>query len=180
MKTKMKKLLFAIALSCCYFAGVAQETVTADQAKAITANTMANFTQSVSYAYVKGISLGEFKNKLCGKATPLEAGNGMIETAYTYLSNGVTKDRIIKENDGIAVARAFKYLFDQNKRGVVSTDGSELFGGKAALENGAVAKANGCRWYQFWCLVENFANWVVQNWSVIQSILYGFGLIVLP
>jgi hypothetical protein len=171
MKTKMKKLLIAIVLNCCFFAGIAQETVTADQARAITANTMANFTQSVSYAYVKGITLGDFRSKLCGKAIPLDAGNGMIETAYTYLSNGVTKDRIIKENDGIAVAKAFKYLSDQNKRGVVSTDGSELFGGKTALENNTVAKATGCRWYQFWCHVQDFANWVVQNWAVIQQIL---------
>ena len=169
-----------MTLSCCYLLGIAQDNVTAEQAKAITANTMANFTQSVSFAYTKGISLGDFRKKLCGNAIPLDAGNGMIETAYSYLLNGVTKDRIIKENDGIAVAKAFKYLYDQHGKGVVSSDGSELFGGKENLENGTVAKAAGCRWYQFWCLVEGFANWVVNNWPTIQAILVGFGLIQLP
>ena len=160
-----------MTLSCCYLLGIAQDNVTAEQAKAITANTMANFTQSVSFAYTKGISLGDFRKKLCGKAMPLDAGNGMIETAYSYLSTGVTKDRIIKENDGIAVAKAFKYLYDQHSKGVVGTDGSELFGGKENLANGAAAKAADCRWYQFWCQVENFANWVVNNWPVIVQII---------
>ncbi|MEP7163220.1 MAG: hypothetical protein ABI741_00925 [Ferruginibacter sp.] len=173
----MKKLLFAMTLSCCYLLGIAQDNITAEQAKAITANTMANFTQSVSFAYTKGISLGDFRKKLCGKATPLDAGNGMIETAYSYLSNGVTKDRIIKENDGIAVAKAFRYLYDQHNRGVASSDGSELFGGKENLANSQVARAEDCRWYQFWCHVQVFANWVVQNWPTIQQILiYLLGL----
>ena len=99
-----------MVLGCFCLPGIAQDKVTDEQAKAIAANTMANFTESVSFAYVKGISLREFKKTLCGKAVPLDAGNGMIETAYTYLSNGATKDEIIKENDGVAVARVFKYL----------------------------------------------------------------------
>ena len=148
-----------MTLSCCHLSGIAQDNVTAEQAKAITANTMANFTQAVSFAYTKGISLGDFQKKLCGKAIPLDAGNGMIETAYSYLSTGITKDRIIKENDGIAVAKAFKYLYDQHVRGVVSTDGSELFGGKENLENTSAAK-EGCRWYQFLCHVQQFIAWL--------------------
>ena len=160
-----------MVLGCFCLPGIAQDKVTDEQAKAIAANTMANFTQSVSFAYTKGISLGDFRKKLCGKAIPLDAGNGMIETAYSYLSTGVTKDRIIKENDGIAVAKAFKYLYDQHNKGVVGSDGSELFGGKENLASGVVAKASDCRWYQFWCLVENFANWVVQNWPTIYQII---------
>ena len=171
MKTKMKKLLFATVLSCCYLLGIAQDKVTDEQAKAITANTMANFTESVSFAYVKGISLGDFKIRLCGKAEPVDAGDGMIETAYSYLSNGATKDEIIKENDGIAVARALKYLSDQHNKGVVSSDGSELFGGKESLGNSTIAKTEGCKWYQFWCHVQDFANWVVANWPTIQQII---------
>lgn len=166
-----------MTLSCCYLLGLAQDKVTPEEAKAITANTMANFTQSVSFAYVKGISFGEFKKRLCGNANPLDAGNGMIETAYGYLSNGYTKDRIIKENDGLAVGRAFKYLLDQHNKGVVNTDGSELFGGKSLPNYGAVAKANGCRWYQFWCHVHDFAEWVVQNWPTILAILQVLGLV---
>ena len=176
MKTKMKKLLFAIALSCCYFAGTAQTKVTADEAKSITANVMANFTDATSFAYTKGISLDQFKVKLCNKAIPVSAGNGMIETAYSYLSKGISKSQIVKENDGIAVANAFKFLSDQHNKGI-EPDGTELFGGKSALENAPVAKAAECKWYQFWCLVQNFANWVVLNWPTIYQILVAFGLV---
>ncbi len=160
-----------MALSCCWLLGTAQDNVTKEQARDITANTMANFTESVSFAYVKGISLREFKKTLCGKAVPLDAGNGMIETAYTYLSNGATKDEIIKENDGVAVARVFKYLSEQHDKGVVSSDGSEIFGEKESLGNSTIAKAESCKWYQFWCHVHDFADWVVANWPVIVEIL---------
>jgi len=167
----MKKLLLAVALNCCYFLGTAQTKISADEAKNITANIMANFTEAVSFAYVKGVSLTDFKSRLYGRAKPVAAGVGMIETAYGYLSNGIRKDQIVKENNGVAVANAFKYLSDQNSKGIVGTDGSELFGGKENLGNAPVAKADGCRWYQFWCLVENFANWVVANWPTIQQII---------
>ena len=170
MKTKMKKLLFAIVLNYCYFLGSAQTNISADEAKAITANVMANFTETASFVYTKGISLDQFKAKLCGKAKPVDAGNGMIETAYTYLSKGISKSQIIKENNGVAVANAFKFLLDQHNKGI-EPDGMELFGGKTALENAPVAKAAGCKWYQFWCLVQDFANWVVANWQVIAQII---------
>lgn len=167
----MKKLIFAIALICCYFLGTAQTKITADEAKAITANVMANFTQSASFAYSKGVTLDQFKTRLYGKAVPVIAGNTMAEVAYSYLSRGVSKEQIIRENDGKAVANAFKFLLDQHNKGI-EPDGTELFGSKTALESNAAAKAApGCRWYQFWCLVENFANWVVANWATIQQIL---------
>jgi len=166
----MKKLLFAIALNCCYFLGTAQSKITAEDAKAITTNVMANFTESTSFAYTKGITLDQFRSKLCGKAVPVDAGNGMIEAAYSYLSNGISKTDIIKQNDGVAVANAFKFLLDQHNKGI-EPDGTELFGGKSALENAPVAKAPGCKWYQFWCLVQNFANWVVANWPMIFQLI---------
>ena len=98
-------------------------------------------------------------------------GDGMVEKAYLYLSGEKSKEHIIKENDGVAVANAFKYLLDLHKNGNVIADGSELVGGREDLENNPVAKAADCKWYQFWCLVENFANWVVQNWETIYQII---------
>lgn len=166
----MKKLLFALALNCCYFFGTAQDKISAEEARLITANVMANFTESVSFVYTKGISLDQFRSRLCNKAVPVKAGDGMIETAYNYLSKGITKTQIVKENDGVAVANAFKFLSDQHNKGI-DTDGTELFGGKTALESAPVSKAAGCKWYQFWCLVQDFANWVVQNWPVILEII---------
>ncbi|MEO6490816.1 MAG: hypothetical protein ABIO04_12810, partial [Ferruginibacter sp.] len=131
---------------------------------------MANFTMSCSFAYTKGVTLEGFKRTLCGPATPLAAGDVMIKSAYTYLSQGVTKDQIIKTNDGKAVAGAFQFFLDQHNRGVYS-DGTEIFGSREILAKSTVAREGGCRWYQFWCHVEVFANWVVANWEVIQQIL---------
>lgn len=166
----MKNLLFAVAL-CCSFGVTAQSNITASEARHITANVMADFTKSVAFAYEKCVTLDEFKMKLYGKATPTAAGDGMVDAAYLYLSGGKGREEILEKDNGIAVARAFKHLYDQHKQGNVIADGSELFGGKDDLESNPEARAADCKWYQFWCLVENFANWVVQNWPIIQQIL---------
>ncbi len=167
----MKNLLFAIVLFCSSLGVTAQSNITANEAKAITANVMADFTKSVAYAYDKCVTLDEFKMKLYGKATPTAAGDGLVEAAYLYLSGGKGREEILEKDNGIAVARAFRYLYDQHKQGNVIADGSELFGGKDDLESNPEARAADCKWYQFWCLVENFANWVVQNWQIIHEIL---------
>src|SRR4051812_23128230 len=109
MKTKMKKLFFAIALSACSFVGMTQDKITEDFAKAVCANTMANFTASTSFYYSKGMTYDAFRKKLCGPATPVDAGEGMLKTAYNYLAQGITKDQIIKQNDGKSVAVAFQF-----------------------------------------------------------------------
>lgn len=169
----MKKLLFALVLHACFFTVSAQTTITADQAKSLSANIMASFTDAASFAYTKGITLDQFKSRLCGKAAPVYAGNLMIEEAYNYLNRGTSKADIAKQNNGVAVANAFKFLLDQHKKGI-EPDGTEIFGGRTALDaNGnQVSKvASGCRWYQFWCLVQEFANWVVANWAVIAQII---------
>lgn len=159
-KWKLKwKLLFAIALQCCYFLGTAQTKITADEARMITGTMMAHFTESVSFAFM--ISVPHLKILNSGyMARPFQQ---LQVTAWlkkhTYIYPRKSKEHIIKENDGVAVANAFKYLLDQHKNGNVIADGSELFGGKDDLENNPVAKAADCKWYQFWCLVENFANW---------------------
>ena len=166
----MKKLLIAIVLHCCCFLGSAQSKITEDEARDITAHVMANFTESVSFAYEKGMSLDEFKLNLCSKAEPAKEGNAMIETAYSYLSNGIGKENIIKENNGISVANAFKFLLDEHNKGIES-DETTLFGEKKYLENNDVAKAAECKWYQFWCQVHDFADWLVQNWPTIYDII---------
>ncbi len=166
----MKKLLFILALTCCSFWGIAQEKFNAEEAKAFTANIMANFTESVSFAYNKGESFDEFRTRLCCIAVPDDAGNALLETAYHYLANGVSKEEIIKVNDGKAVASAMQYLANLHEKEIQS-DGSELFGGKDVQKHFSDAKATGCKWYQFWCLVQDFANWVILNWPIIHEIV---------
>lgn len=164
-----------MALSCCYFFGIAQEKITAEEARNITATTMANFTFSTSNAYYKGMSLESFRAKLCGSAVPMRQGDAMIETAYIYLSKGLTKEEIINVNDGRAVANALQFLSNQHNKGIV-TDGTEIFGGNNILLRTAFTAKEGCKWYQFWCHVQVFANWVVENWPTILEILSHFGL----
>ena len=166
----MKKLLFATVLSFLGLMGNAQEKITPEQARSIAATTMANFTESVSFAYIKGVTLDGFRKKLCGPATPNTVGEGMINTAYSYLVKGIRKDQIIKTNDGKAVASAMAFFVEQHKKGI-SSDGSEIFGAKDILEKATAREAGGCRWYQFWCHVQVFANWVIDNWETIQQII---------
>ncbi|MEO7524165.1 MAG: hypothetical protein ABIT58_08730, partial [Ferruginibacter sp.] len=84
---------------------------------------------------------------------------------------GATNDFIIKNYRGREVADVMSYLLNAHNKGIES-DGSELFGGKTGIANNGLAKNDtGCKWYEVWCHLENFANWVVANWAVIAQII---------
>ena len=161
-----------MALSCCYFFGIAQEKITAEEARNITATTMANFTFSTSNAYYKGMSLESFRAKLCGSAVPMKEGDAMIETAYNYLSKGLTKEEIINVNDGVEVVGALKFLLNQHNKGI-ATDGTEIFGGNNILLRTAFTAKEGCKWYQFWCHVQAIVYWLLGDWYSI-GVMVGF------
>lgn len=90
----MKKLFLSIVICLSFLFGISQEQITAEQARVISASTMAAFTQSTSFAYSKGITLDGFRKKLCGPTVPLPQGEAMIKTAYNYLVQGISKEQI--------------------------------------------------------------------------------------
>jgi hypothetical protein len=176
----MKKLFLVLSIVSYCLTGFAQQKITQEQAKSICAQQMAAFTKVVSGAYQKGSSFDQFLYALCGRSPVTVEGTNQLKVAYNFLTQGVSNDFIIKNYSGKEVAASMNYLSNLHKKGIVS-DGSELFGGKTGTENTALAKnADGeCKWYQFWCLVQEFANWVIDNWDAIQQIII-FILTALP
>ncbi len=176
----MKKLilgLFSLLTITCFAQTSIQATdnssLTREQAKEIVVKTMASFTQSVSFAYTKGVSFKQFKYTLCGTAKPNVEGDALLLSANNYLSTGVSKDDIIKYDNGNAVIDAMQFSSRLNaKGGIIQTDGSELFGGESLKSNTENAKAAaGCKWYQLWCHVQAFVGYVVDHWDTIQVII---------
>jgi len=169
----MKILIFTIGFLASYVYGSAQTSVSPEQARSNMANIMGAFTEASSFAYSKGTTLDQFRLKLSGKAIPVLAGNLMIEEAYNYLVKGISREQVVKENNGVAVAKAFKFLLEQHNKGI-EPDGTEIFGGKAILDGNAtpVWKA-GCKWYQFWCLVQQVATAIYNNWELINILVNG-------
>ncbi len=176
----MKKIilgLFTLLTVNCFAQTSIQATsdasLTKDQAKEIVGKTMASFTQSVAFAYTKGVSYKQFRNTLCGIAKPNVEGDGMLLAAYNHLSKGTSAEDIIKFDDGNAIINAMKYSSGLNaKGGIIQTDGSELFGGKTIANNTEAARvAAGCKWYQLWCHVQAFVGYVVDHWETINAII---------
>ncbi|MEO8770274.1 MAG: hypothetical protein ABI402_09325 [Ferruginibacter sp.] len=165
----MKKVLLVLSILSYCLTGHAQK-ITKEQAQSICAQQMAAFTKAVSPAYKNGISFDQFQSTLCGKWLPTKEGGNQLRVAYNFLTQGVTNDFIIRTYKGTEVAACMKVLLDLHNKGLES-DGSELFGGKTGVDNNTYAKNADCRWYEVWCHLQEFANWVVANWPVIVQIL---------
>lgn len=168
----MKKLVLFLAIVSYGLTSFAQQKVTPELAKQFCAQHMAAFTKAVSGSYKKGVSYEQFQASLCGKSIPTKEGVAQLKVAYNFLLQGVSNDFIIKNYAGKEVATSMNYLTNLHKKGVDS-DGSELFGARTGDNNNMLAKTadDKCKWYQFWCLVQEFANWVVANWPTIEQII---------
>lgn len=167
----MKNVLFILSFFAFSFHGIAQTKITAEQARSICAQQMAAFTKAVAPSFQKGQTYEQFRFTLMGKAQPTVEGSEQLRVAYNFLLQGVTNEFILTNYKGVEIANSMNYLSGLNSKGVVS-DGSELFGGKTGVEGSFAKSANGpCKWYQFWCLTQEFANWVVNNWQTISQII---------
>lgn len=168
----MKKVFLGLAILTYCLTGMAQTKITPEQARSICAQQMAAFTKAVSGSFQKGSSFDQFQFALCGKFKPTVEGANQLRVAHNFLTQGVSNDFIIRSYNGKEIAASMNYLLNLHNKGFES-DGAELFGGITATENSSLAKnAEGpCRWYQFWCLTQAFANWVVANWTVIAQII---------
>lgn len=170
----MKKLLLVLSVWICCINANAQK-ITYEEARSICAKEMAGFTKAVTGFYKKGMSYDQFQSVLCGKAIPTTEGVNQLKAAFNFLNQNTAADYIIKSYSGKEIAASMNFLSNLHKKGIES-DGSELFGGTTGNANNALAKNadGGCKWYQFWCLVQEFANWVVQNWPTIAQIITFF------
>lgn len=153
------------------FSSIAQQKVTQEQARSICAQQMAAFTKAVSGAYQKGFTYEQFQNSVCGKSAVTTEGAGLLKAAFSYLQQGASNDVIVKNNQGKEVAASLSYFLNLHNKGIES-DGSELFGGRTGVTNNSFSKnvSGGCKWYQFWCLVQTVTTWVVGNWQFIRDL----------
>src|SRR6476620_730698 len=158
----MKKIFVFLVMAAGFYSTQAQQKITSEQARSICAQQMASFTNVVAGAYTKGMTYDAFQYTLCGKLQPTVEGANQLKAAYNYLSAGTSSDQIIKTYSGREIAASMNFLLQSHNKGLES-DGSELFGGKTGMINSTYKAAGGCHWYQFWCLVQEFANWVINN-----------------
>jgi hypothetical protein len=179
----MKKIilgLFSLLTVTCFaqtsIEATGQVELTKEQAKEIVGKTMAKFTEGLSYAYTKGVSYKKFRFILLGNAKPTTEGDGMILAAYNYLSNGVSKEDIIKFDDGKALINAMKFSSGlQSRGGIIEPDGTEIFGVSSILNDSDAARAaSGCGRWQLWCHVKEFVGYVVDHWETIAAIIRFF------
>jgi hypothetical protein len=185
----MKKIIFALVMltglttlnaqrNSSSFKITKETEINAKTAQALTANVMATFTSKVAGAYSKGDSYNAFLSKLganavnakAGVAPAYQAGNEMLAKAYKYLSTGTSVTDIIANDDGKTVANALNYAYNQSTSSKITTSGAELFNLNTTATESSTAKS-GCKWYQFFCHVETFFDWVVDNWVTIKDII---------
>jgi len=168
----MKKVLIILSVLVFSSGAKAQGQLTGEQARVICAQQMALFTKAVSGVFQKGISYDQFQFSLCGKLQPTVEGSNQLKAAYNFLSNGASPDFITRTYDGKEVAASLNYFYNLHSKGIDS-DGSELFGGKSGSANTAFARnaEGGCRWYQFWCMVQSVATWLVMNWPGVKQLV---------
>ena len=140
----MKKIIISLAMACVHLNANAQQKLTPEKAKLIMATSMAAITEATSFAYTKGMTYQAFVKQLCGSATPTKQGAIILETSFYYLSKGLAKTEIIKENNGKCVADGLQLLQDQKQKGIDPFK-STLFGTETSLiEN--ERQAGKCRW----------------------------------
>jgi hypothetical protein len=165
MKTMF--LFFSMLFLSCFIH--AQQKLTQEEARFICAEMMANFTNAVSDNYKEGMGYEEFQASLCGEWQPVEEGKAQLEKAFSIIEKKTSKDEILKTYAGVEIAGSLRFLSRLNEIGIES-DGSELFGGKTESKADETGERK-CKWYQVWCHVQVFANWVLQNWDQIRVIL---------
>ena len=169
----MKKLFSILFCLCCYLISLAQvQEISKEDAFTVVRTTMANFTDGVRFAYTKGITFENFKSNLVGKSALPKAGEDMIVAAFNLIKNSTTREEILRSYDGKAIAGAMNYYSQKHEANAKST-AQDLFGGENNVKDNTLSKnaPSDCRWYQLWCHVQVFANWVVANWATIAQII---------
>ncbi len=167
----MKKLLFLGAIICFVNFSFAQpKKISKEEARFICAEMMANFTESLSPYYKEGISFDEFRSGLPGDVKPSKEATALLMNSFEMLVNKTERDVILRMYSGEEMAQALQYMYNVHKKGS-SSNGADFFGVSVDQNREASVSGEDCRWFQLWCHVQEFANWVVENWSTIEQII---------
>ena len=136
----MKKVIFGLIATVVFgFGGNAQD-LSKEEARVITAKVMVEITKGLEPAYRNSTSFETFIKNGTGPYNPngvitLE-GRNLLKVAYNYLQNHTSSSDIIANYSGVEVAKAFKYLKDDN-----SKNEGDLFGTSVTIARSMGEKA---------------------------------------
>ena len=172
----MKKIMvgiFALVLCLSSFKGMAQTSYTPEQMLQHVKESMASFTSNVSFVYRDGMSVEEFKNILCnGQPVATREGDDILNKSFDYLSRRLSFEEIVKSDDGLVFTKGLKYLYEnRSSEDIGENDAKKLFG-ENLLENppSSAVGAKPCRWYDIFCHLGNFFDWLFAHWKDIFNI----------
>ena len=167
----MKKLLLAVVFIYSVAISFGQpKTISKEEARFICAEMMANFTESVTPYFKDGMSYDEFRSALPGDVKPTKEATALLMSSFEMLVNKTERDVILRMYSGVEMAHALQYMYHLHEKGI-SSNGAELFGINKEQQREMSSNSDECRWYDLWCKVKDFANWVIENWGTIQQII---------
>jgi hypothetical protein len=170
----IKKGIVIVATFFLFFSVIAQKRnqPTQESIRIELSKGMVNFISSIKPYCKKGQSKQEFINYVCTPWKPTNEGSALLGKAYDLINTGVSNENILVSYNAKEMASAVIYLKKITNINSKS-DASELFGGKTGVNDNILARAanEGCKWYQVWCHLQGFAQWVVDNWDTISQIL---------
>jgi hypothetical protein len=126
---------------------------------------MASFVESVQPIYKTGMSYSTFKSSLLGKSatTITTEGDALLLKAYNYISNSTAINYILKNESGKELASAFRFVTLYNVENKSKKGDLVLFGnttGDTFPNDAILNRVQDCRWYQIFCHLGNFWDWL--------------------
>lgn len=157
------------------FVGNAQR-VSQEEARVQFAKTMVELVKDVSPYYKKGLSYNDFVIIISNGGTgpynpiPTEEGNNLLKKAHDFLSKGTSSDEILRNYDGIELAKVSNLIKDTK---TTFEAGTKIFGEKFMKESKySTDLQRTAAWPPKW-LVSAW-NWIWDNHEEIISIICMF------
>ncbi|MEW5677400.1 hypothetical protein ABGT15_13900 [Flavobacterium enshiense] len=123
-----------------------------------------SFVESVRPAYSKGITFETFKSKILTDEKGLTVqGNNLLKSAYGFLQNGASQEEILGKGNVKPMMEAFLFVKDFNDKNKSDKGDLVLFGMTSGDDTNLKVAYRDCRWYQVFCHLANFWDWLVDN-----------------
>ncbi len=130
-----------------------------EELRFVYAELMFQFSEAVSPYFQSGMSQEDFQHNLLGKSVPTETGKDLIAAAFQVLINKSDKELVLRTYVGREIRASLQVLHDLKQKDE-SSDGSELFGISADHPD-IYAREGKCKWFQFSCLLNELATWII-------------------
>ena len=129
---------------------------------------MADFVESVKPIYKIGMTYSAFKISLLGESatTITSEGDALLLKAYNYISKSTSTHYILKNESGKELASAFRFVGLYNAENKSKNGDLILFGnttGDTFPSDSVLNKVQDCKWYQIFCHLGNFWDWLMAD-----------------